>query len=66
MRGNSSSAHSAKEQDRLDFRSLIKRDDVGTYHNVSGKYLTPYVAEFQFRHNNRGNDDVFGEAIEEY
>lgn len=45
------------------FWSLIKRGVVGTYHKVSKKYLPLYVAEFQFRYNNRENDDIFGAAI---
>jgi transposase-like protein len=45
------------------FWSLLKRGVVGTYHNVSKKYLPLYLAEFQFRFNNRNNDDIFGEAI---
>ena len=45
------------------FWSLIKRGVVGTYHKVSRKYLPLYVAEFQFRYNNRENPDIFGEAI---
>lgn len=45
------------------FWSLIKRGVVGTYHKVSRKYLPLYVAEFQFRYNNRLNEDIFGEAI---
>jgi hypothetical protein len=43
--------------------SILKRGVVGTYHKVSTKYLPLYVAEFQFRYNNRLNDDIFGEAI---
>lgn len=37
---------------------------VGTFHNVSKKYLHLYVAEFQFRYDNRFSDDIFGTAIE--
>jgi len=33
-------------------------------HKVSAKYLPLYVAEFQFRYNNRFNDDIFATAIE--
>jgi transposase-like protein len=47
------------------FWSLIKRGMVGTFHKVSKKYLPLYVAEFQFRYNNRENADIFGEAIRE-
>ena len=45
------------------FWSLIKRGMVGTFHKVSKKYLPLYVAEFQFRYNNRMNSDIFGTAI---
>jgi len=45
------------------FWSLLKRGIIGTYHNVSKKYLPLYLAEFQFRHNNRKNPDMFGAAI---
>ncbi|MHB1955841.1 MAG: IS1595 family transposase, partial [Sulfobacillus sp.] len=44
--------------------SLGKRGIVGTFHNVSHKYLPLYVAEFQFRYNNRENQDIFCEAME--
>ena len=46
------------------FWSIFKRSIVDTFHNVSKKYLHLYVAEFQFRYNNRFNDDIFGTAIE--
>jgi transposase-like protein len=46
------------------FWSIFKRGCVGTFHKVSKKYLPLYVAEFQFRYNNRFNDDIFGTAIE--
>lgn len=45
------------------FWSLVKRGMVGTFHKVSAKYLPLYVAEFQFRYNNRENPDIFGAAI---
>jgi transposase-like protein len=45
------------------FWSILKRGVMGTYHKVSKKYLPLYVAEFQFRYNNRLNEDIFGEAI---
>ena len=46
------------------FWSIFKRGVVGTFHKVSEKYLPLYVAEFQFRYNNRFNSDIFGTAIE--
>jgi hypothetical protein len=45
------------------FWALLKRGIVGTYHHVSKKYLPLYLAEFQFRHINRKNPDIFGEVI---
>jgi transposase-like protein len=45
------------------FWALLKRAVIGTYHNVSRKYLPLYLAEFQFRRNHRNNPDLFGEII---
>jgi transposase-like protein len=45
------------------FWSLIKRGVMGSFHKISRKYLPLYVAEFQFRYNNRLNANIFGEAI---
>jgi ISXO2-like transposase domain len=45
------------------FWSIFKHGVVGTFHKVSRKYLPLYVAEFQFRYNNRENNDIFAEAI---
>jgi transposase-like protein len=45
------------------FWSIFKRGVVGTFHKVSRKYMPLYVAEFQFRYNNRENADIFGAAI---
>jgi transposase-like protein/predicted RNA-binding Zn-ribbon protein involved in translation (DUF1610 family) len=45
------------------FWSLLKRGVIGTYHNVSKKYLPLYLNEFAFRFNNRKNEDIFGAAI---
>ena len=46
------------------FWSIFKRGIVGSFHKVSAKYMPLYVAEFQFRYNNRFNSDIFGTAIE--
>jgi hypothetical protein len=45
------------------FWSIFKRGVVGSFHKVSKKYLPLYVAEFQFRYNNRHNPNMFGDAI---
>ena len=45
------------------FWSLIKRGIMGSYHKVSRKYLPLYVAEFEWRYNNRNNPDIFSAAI---
>ena len=45
------------------FWSLLKRGVIGTYHNVSAKYLPLYLNEFAFRHNNRKNADISGSAV---
>jgi ISXO2-like transposase domain/Transposase zinc-ribbon domain len=45
------------------FWSLIKRGIMGNFHKISHKYLPLYVAEFEFRYNNRLNADIFGTAI---
>jgi len=45
------------------FWSLLKRGIVGTFHNVSKKYLPLYLAEFQYRFNNRKNASIFFDVI---
>jgi transposase-like protein len=45
------------------FWSIFKRGVMGTFHKMSAKYMPLYVAEFQFRYNNRENVDIFGTAI---
>jgi transposase-like protein len=45
------------------FWGLFKRSIIGSYHKVSRKYLPLYIAEAQFRYNNRKNPDIFGTAI---
>ena len=45
------------------FWSLFKRSIVGSYHKVSAKYLPLYIAEAQFKYNNRHNANIFGAAI---
>lgn len=48
------------------FWSLVKRGILGTYHNVSRKYLPLYLNEFVFRFNNRKNEDIFSAAVASY
>jgi transposase-like protein len=45
------------------FWSLLKRGIMGSFHHVSAKYLPLYVAEFEWRYNNRKNPDIFGAAV---
>ena len=45
------------------FWPLLKRGVVGTYHNVSAKYLPFYLNEFSFRFNNRKNEEMFTDLI---
>jgi len=45
------------------FWSIFKRGVVGTFHKVSAKYMPLYVAEFQFRYNNRMNPNIFGSVV---
>lgn len=45
------------------FWALLKRGIVGSYHQVSKKYLPFYVAEFTFRHNERDNPDLFAAVL---
>ena len=45
------------------FWSIVKRGIIGTFDKVSRKYLPLYVNEFEFRYNNRMNEDIFGAAI---
>jgi transposase-like protein len=45
------------------FWLLLKRGIVGTYHNVSKRYLPLYLNEFAWRQNNRKNPDIFKAAI---
>jgi hypothetical protein len=45
------------------FWSIFKRGVMGTFHKMSAKYMPLYVAEFQFRYNNRENTDIFETAI---
>lgn len=47
------------------FWSLLKRGIMGTYHNVSRKYLPLYLNEFSYRFNNRDNPEIFAGAVPE-
>ncbi len=43
--------------------SLLKRGVIGTYHNVSKKYLPLYLNEFSWRFNHRKDPDIFRSAM---
>lgn len=45
------------------FWSILKRGVMGTFHKISRKYLPLYIAEYQFRYNNRENGDIFESAV---
>jgi transposase-like protein len=45
------------------FWSLLKRGIMGSYHQVSKKYLPFYLAEFTFRHNHRKDTDLFASVL---
>jgi transposase-like protein len=45
------------------FWALLKRGIIGTYHNVSKKYLPLYLNEFQWRFNHRKDSDIFITAL---
>jgi transposase-like protein/IS1 family transposase len=45
------------------FWSIFKCGVMGTFHNVSKKYLPLYVAEFEFRYNHRHNPEIFDAAV---
>ncbi len=45
------------------FWSLLKRGIMGSFHNVSKKYLPLYVDEFSFRFNRRKDGDIFEQVI---
>lgn len=45
------------------FWSLLKRGIIGVYHHVSPQHLAKYLAEFEFRYNNRGDNNLFKTLI---
>jgi len=45
------------------FWSLFKRGVMGSFHHVSKAYLPLYLAEFQFRYNNRKDPDIFYKVL---
>ncbi len=75
--GHGSVNHSANEYVRLggfihvnsaeNYFSIFKRGMYGTYHHVSEQHLDRYLAEFDFRYNNRGglgvNDRVRADKL---
>ncbi|MGH9428991.1 MAG: IS1595 family transposase, partial [Terriglobia bacterium] len=63
--GHETVCHSQREYARGDvntntiegFFSIVKRGIHGIYHNVSKEHLHRYLAEFEFRYNNRALED---------
>jgi hypothetical protein len=61
--GHGTVNHSANEYARLgsfihvnsaeNYFSIFKRGVIGTYHHISEQHLDRYLAEFDFRYNNR-------------
>lgn len=47
------------------FWSLLKRGIIGSFHQVSEKYLQAYVNEFTWRYNNRNNQFIFDDLMNE-
>jgi transposase-like protein len=43
--------------------SLLKRGIVGSFHKISVKHLDRYLAEFDFRFNNRKNAEIFDALV---
>jgi hypothetical protein len=43
---------------------LLKRGIVGQFHKLSGKHLHRYLAEFEYRFNNRKNSDLFIQTVQ--
>jgi transposase-like protein len=43
--------------------SLLKRSVIGSYHQLSAKHLDAYLAEFEFRFNNRENEYLFRDTL---
>ena len=44
-------------------RRLLKRNIVGSYHQVGAKHLDAYLDELEFRFNNRENQHMFRDAM---
>src|SRR5262249_4158556 len=42
---------------------LLKRGVIGTFHRVSIKHLQRYLHEFEFRWNNRENQEIFAAMV---
>src|SRR6266851_3733297 len=43
--------------------SLLKRSIIGSYHWLSAKHLEAYLAEFEFRFNNRAKEYLFRDTL---
>jgi hypothetical protein len=47
------------------YRSLLKRQWIGTHHHYSIKYMQGYIDEMSFRQNNRGEEKAFDKLLKQ-
>ena len=46
--------------------SLLKRSIIGSYHRMSTKHLDAYLDELEHRFNNRKNEHIFRDTLQDW